>query len=88
MPSKFLDCPKYVSFALKFLKNSDVRAEVSDKDGVFVLIKRQTHASMIQREAAGNCYVPISVTQLEVEQRIAMGCAYKVICLCKRQTIE
>ena len=42
--------PGFVDYTMSWLKRSDLRVEVSDKDGVFVVLPRSVAVELVNRE--------------------------------------
>lgn len=57
--------PGFLRFALKFLKTQNLKVELSDKDGVFVLAKANVVANLVSQELGKACYRATGVDNLE-----------------------
>jgi hypothetical protein len=63
--------PGFLAFTLKWLRYKNLRVEVSDKDGVFVVIPRQIAVELVQKELKKPCYRPVGTANLEPLHRAA-----------------
>jgi hypothetical protein len=63
--------PGFVKHSLRWLKGHDLRVEVSDKDGVFVVLPRPLAISLARRELSKSHYRAVGAANLEPAFRVA-----------------
>lgn len=61
--------PRYVRTAVAWLRDNRISAQLSDKDGVFVLVPAAVFAELKRVQVSKPCYRSISAMQIEVEHR-------------------
>lgn len=64
--------PAFLKFTLKWLSLNQYTCQVSDKDGVFVLVKHLSYQIFQAAELAKSCYRPVSPLAVETEHGLAL----------------
>lgn len=63
--------PRFVRYALRWIKSAGFAVDLSDKDGTFVLYSTDLKAALIQAQLHKTAYIPTGMTTVKVEVDLA-----------------